>query len=88
MGAFPIQTNPGGANNEWIEDGVNGLSVPYDDPVAIAEAIKRALQDDELVDNAATINHKLTSERIDEIIVRTKVIDAYEQVYMESAGGK
>lgn len=84
LGAFPIQTNPGGATAEWIEDGKNGLLIPYDDPNQISQAILRAVKDDELVNTAAFINYGLMSDRVDESIVRTQVVAAYQKVFSQS----
>lgn len=84
MGAFPVQTDPGGATSEWIEDGVNGLLVPPDDVNAIAAAVTRALEDDVMVDGAVEINRRLARERIDEETVRAEVIEHYRKV----AGGR
>lgn len=84
MGAFPIQTDPGGATSEWIKDGVNGFIIPPDDPDAIAEAIVRALKDDDLVETAAEMNLKMTYEKIDISVVRPRVISLYGQVANES----
>lgn len=80
MGAFPIQTDPGGATSEWIKDGVNGFIIPPDDSDAIAWAIERALKDDDLVESAAKMNLEMTYERIDISVVRPRVISLYEQV--------
>ena len=79
MGAFPIQTNPGGATAEWIEDGVNGLLVPDDDPQGIAEAVVTALGDDRLVDTAAVRNAELTSERVHTDVVQPRILEAYSR---------
>ncbi len=79
MGAFPVQTNPGNATAEWIEDGRNGLLIPYDDPDAIARALHSALTDDALVDQAATINHRLTREQIEWAAVRERALGAYRR---------
>ncbi len=80
MGAFPIQTNPGGASAEWIEDGVNGILVPDDDPDAVAAAISEALVDDAKVDAAAETNPRIARERVDLSRVRPLVIDAYRRI--------
>ncbi len=80
MGAFPIQTDPGGATSEWIKNGVNGFIIPPDDPDAIAEAITKAIEDDDLVESAAKINLELTYERIDLSVIQPKVVSLYEQV--------
>ena len=52
MGSFPIQSWTACAD-EWIEDGVNGLLVPPEDPDVVEQAIRRALTDDNLVNTAA-----------------------------------
>jgi glycosyltransferase involved in cell wall biosynthesis len=83
MGALPIQTDPGGATSEWIEDGVNGLIIPPDDPDQIANAIKRAVEDDELVDSAAERNLDLTSKRIDVSVIQPRVVSLYQHVVRE-----
>ena len=56
-GAFPIQTNTA-ITDKWVVDGVTALLVPPDDPSAIERAIRRAIADDQLVDNAAKKNFK------------------------------
>jgi len=80
MGAFPIQTDPGGATAEWIADGVNGRLVPPDDPGAIAATIVEALGADEKVDAAMEINRRLAFERADEAKIRKLVVEAYQYV--------
>ncbi len=80
MGAFPIQTNPGGITAELVEDGVNGILIPDDNPEIVASALRRALQDDDLVNNAAPINERITAQRYDDAIVRPKVIEMYQRV--------
>jgi glycosyltransferase involved in cell wall biosynthesis len=55
MGSFPIQTNTSCAA-EWLTDGEGGILVPPNDPEPIADAIRRGLGDDELVDHAAELN--------------------------------
>jgi glycosyltransferase involved in cell wall biosynthesis len=84
MGAFPIQTNPGGATAEWIEDGVNGSMVPHDDPEAVAEAIRNDIQNDAVVDGAAEINLEMAKTRVDEAFVQPRVIRLYRRVVQVS----
>jgi hypothetical protein len=85
MGAFPLQTDPGGASAEWIEDGVNGRLIPPDDPEAIARAVTEALRDDGLVDAAAEKNHGIVLERVDDAKVRPRVLAAYRRVAKKAA---
>ncbi|MGO9392733.1 glycosyltransferase family 4 protein, partial [Rhodoblastus sp.] len=55
MGSFPIQTCTACAD-EWIVDGKSGFIVRPDDIEQIADRLLRALDDDELVDSAASLN--------------------------------
>jgi len=63
-GAFPIQTNTA-ITEGWVEDGVSAILVPPDDVIALEKAIRRALSDDELVDNAAEKNRRTICEKAD-----------------------
>lgn len=85
MGAFPIQTNPGCVTEEWVDNGVNGLLIPYDDPDQIADAIMKAVDDDVLVDQADSINDSLTRQRIDISVIQPKVVSIYERIVTESS---
>jgi hypothetical protein len=79
MGAIPIQSNTADTRG-WIEDGKNGLLVSPEDVNAIVAAIRRAVSDDAMVDQAAAINRQLTKERIDINVVKPKVIEIYKQI--------
>ena len=79
MGAFPIQSCTACAE-EWIVDGEMGFIVPPEDPEPIAEAIRRAVSDDKLVDRAAELNAQLAKKRIDRAVIRPQVIAMYEKV--------
>ena len=62
-GAFPIQTDTSCAD-EWISHGKNGFIVDFNETQEIAELIKRALVDDDLVNSAAEINLKIAETRL------------------------
>lgn len=79
MGALPIQSDTGSAR-EWIRDGENGLLVPPEDVDAIEAAIRRAATQDALVERAAEVNERLTSERIARPVVTPRVVELYEWV--------
>jgi glycosyltransferase involved in cell wall biosynthesis len=81
MGALPVQSDPGGASAEWIEDGANGLLVSPDNLEHLVGCIRKALIDDELVDSAADLNRRLALEKLDKEVVQPKVIEIYRQVF-------
>lgn len=64
MGAFPVQTNTS-CCQEWVEDQITGMIVPVDDVSVIAAALRRAIEDDGLVDKAADLNWKMACKRLD-----------------------
>jgi hypothetical protein len=87
MGSFPIQSDTG-CGDEWITDGENGLLVHPNSPEDVADALRQALQDDELVDRAAEINAGLTETRVDQSIVQPMVIDMYQKVAQQGLSKK
>lgn len=86
MGSFPIQSNTSCAC-EWVQDGQTALIVPPEDPVAIAEAIRRAVTDDALVDRAADLNARLTAERLDYATIQSRAVAAYEAIAAKARPG-
>jgi glycosyltransferase involved in cell wall biosynthesis len=76
MGSFPIQSWTSCAD-EWIEDGVTGILVPPDDPEMIEQAIRRALTDDRMVNDAAAMNHKRTVEMLDLSSLKKEAVGIY-----------
>jgi hypothetical protein len=80
MGTFPIQSCTACAD-EWFADGQSGFIVPPEDPQAIAEALRRALTDDLLVDRAAEINARTIAQRLDNSVIEPQVIKMYEDIY-------
>lgn len=87
MGALPIQSDTA-AVDEWIEDGVNGLVVPPEDPDRVAVALRRALADDVLVDRAAKTNAQIARQRLDATRVRPQVVAMYERVVAQGSRRK
>jgi glycosyltransferase involved in cell wall biosynthesis len=79
MGTFPIHSGIDSIH-EWIKDGENGLLIPPEDPIKIADAIRIALSDDALVDRAAEINERIVAERLSESYVKPKAISLYKYV--------
>ena len=85
MGAFPIQSCTACAD-EWVADGLNGMIVPPEDSQAVAAALRKALTDDALVDQAADYNTRLARDRLDIRVVQPKAVALYERVYRETHG--
>jgi glycosyltransferase involved in cell wall biosynthesis len=87
MGAFPIQSCTSCAD-EWIEDGKGGLIVPPEDPDQVADALRRALEDDALVDSAEELNALVAAERLEYSAIKAQVVQNYESVVSgEPVGG-
>jgi glycosyltransferase involved in cell wall biosynthesis len=64
-----------------IQDGVTGLLVKHDDPLALAAAIVRLLTDHAFADTIAKAGHDLVHERFCvELMVK-----AIEEIYDEGA---
>jgi glycosyltransferase involved in cell wall biosynthesis len=84
MGAFPIQSNTSCAD-EWIVDGKSGFIVPPEDPDLIASAIRKAISDDNLVDNAAQINEETAKRNLDFFLIREKVIELYTKLVIDKS---
>jgi glycosyltransferase involved in cell wall biosynthesis len=82
MGAFPIQSDTSCAN-EWIRHGENGFIVPPEDPDIIAEAIKEAILNDDLVDQASAINSVVSRDRLDAAKIKPQVIKMYQDILTE-----
>ena len=80
MGAFPIQSCTACAS-EWIQDGISGLIVPPEDPEIIEMALRKALLDDDLVDNAARKNSLVIASKADYHKLAELTIQSYKQIY-------
>ena len=79
MGAFPIQSATEGLE-DWIDDSVNGLLVLPEDADNVAQALKRALAEDSLVDSAFRANTSIADLRLSADVVTPQVIALYEAV--------
>jgi glycosyltransferase involved in cell wall biosynthesis len=77
----PVVASDVGGIPEMVEDGVTGLLVPHDDPIALATAIVRLLTDHGLADTIARAGHDLVHDRFCiELMVK-----AIEEIYDEGA---
>jgi len=82
MGSFPIQSWTACAN-EWLIDGETGLLVPPEDVELIESAIRKALIDDQLVDNADQRNYDLAKLKLDNKNLQKKINHFYQTVLEE-----
>lgn len=83
MGAFPIQSNPGNATAEIIEDGKNGLLIENpEDKEEIKTHILRAIENKEMLQKAYDHNQKLKT-KLDYHVIKEQVLKAYEKVENE-----
>ena len=79
MGSFPLQSDTGAAD-EWLMHGQTCLLVPPEDTGAVAAALRRALSDDALVDNAARANIAMMEERFSADKITSMTRDLYASV--------
>lgn len=84
LGAFPLQTDAGGATSEWINDNVNGMIIPHDDAPAIADTIKRALASGPSIDLASEKNLALMKQRVARDVLIPRIKSMYESVSTSS----
>jgi glycosyltransferase involved in cell wall biosynthesis len=82
MGSFPIQSCTSCAD-EWIQDGETGILVPPEDPEVVETAIRRAITDDGLVNDAAEKNFRIAKERLDRNKLKEMAIGLYRRVEKE-----
>ncbi len=78
MGSMPIQSNTSCAH-EWAENGKTAFFVSPDDILGITEALRRALTDNGLVDQAAVANWMTAQARLDSSIIQKQILDFYQQ---------
>ncbi len=84
MGAFPIQSNPGGATSEIIIHNKNGLLIQDPkDSVEISELILRALKDKDLREKAIEYNLNNIKPSLERNLVKEKVLKAYKKIERE-----
>lgn len=83
VGAFPIQSDTE-STTEWVTNEINGLLVNPDNVTEIEQAIRRALEDDVLVDSAAQRNIELISDKLDAAMVKLKVVNMYQSIAMKT----
>lgn len=83
MGSLPIQTSTACAD-EWITDGRSGIIVPPEDTDAVEVALRRALEEDSLVDQAQKKNYTTANERLNYKLIRDKSIKLYKNIIINT----
>jgi hypothetical protein len=80
-GAFPIQSDPGGATSEIIEDGLNGLLILNPMNVdGIKNLILKSLEQPEILEKAFHYNLEMVRPKLERTFVKQEVLKKYEQV--------
>jgi glycosyltransferase involved in cell wall biosynthesis len=81
MGAFPIQSNPGGVTSEIIEHAKNGLLISNPDDVnEIESLIKIALINKKMINDAFLANYNIVKARFDRNKIKPKILTMYEKI--------
>jgi glycosyltransferase involved in cell wall biosynthesis len=81
MGAFPIQSNPGNATSEIIEEGINGFLIQdAENSNEIQATIQKALADKSLIDKAFVFNSNLAIQKLDYESNKKKINALYDTV--------
>ena len=84
IGAFPIQSNPGGATDEIIRHGENGFLI--ENPESLEEIkhhIRMAISNPKMIENSNTMNAALAQEKLEYEKVKTKIVAMYENSKIE-----
>ncbi|SDL41130.1 Glycosyl transferase 4-like [Salinimicrobium catena] len=84
MGAFPIQSNPGGATAELINQEKNGCLIENpEDPEEIKNHILEALQNRRNMEQAIRYNLETIKPALERGFIRKKVLEKYNQIEKE-----
>jgi glycosyltransferase involved in cell wall biosynthesis len=81
MGAFPVQSNPGGATAELIEDGKNGLLIENPENVEeIGDLIQRTISDKEFLKEGIEYNLINIKPKLEREAVKKQVLEKYRLI--------
>lgn len=81
LNAFPIQSNPGNATEEYINNCQNGLLIfDAEEIIQIQEKILYALNNFEMIKDAFKLNKTLYKDRLEYKIVNTDIIKLYSNI--------
>lgn len=80
-GAFPIQSNPGGATAELLTDGQNGLLIEdCEDIKHIQQIIEHALKDKQLLAQGVSYNTDMICPSLSRDVIAQKVRESYSSI--------
>ena len=83
MGVFPIQSNPGKVSEEVITHGVNGFLIENPlDSTEIANWIKKAIEDNELRENAQKYNIDFVNKNYNRAFLKNEIVQLYNSVLL------
>lgn len=84
MGAFPIQSNPGGVSEEIINHNKNGFLIKNpEDSVEIGQLIINIISNRELLEKAHKINTEIAKNKLDYDLNKQKIINLYQNMISE-----
>lgn len=84
MGAFPIQSNPGGATAEIIENGKNGLLIQDpEDSDEIAHLLTKVIHNPSMVKRGITFNSQNLKPLFERNFVKGQVLEKYNLIEKE-----
>lgn len=82
-GAFPIQSNPGGATEDYIKNGDNGFLINNpENAKEIAGLIKKSLLNNSVLENAFKKNKEIT-KKLEYKYIKERVLEAYSKIESE-----
>lgn len=88
MGAFPLQSNPGGATAELIEDGKNGFLIGNpEDEDEIAGLIVKALSEKVIIHKGVEYNLREVKPKLERELVKKKVLEKYRYIEQNLKSG-
>jgi len=79
MGSFPIQSNTS-CGDEWFKNNDTGILVHPEDAEEIEKAIRKAIKDNRMVDEAAIKNYSILYKRLEKEKIKSEIINNYKRI--------